>query len=353
MKNVFIVFFKVVTLHVSVWVEIARGERRSRFPSVTLHVSVWVEMFLNLIPLLTRLVTLHVSVWVEIHCKIMVSALSTVTLHVSVWVEMIVFYHNFIRFVSHAPRERVSWNDFAYCVSQKVFSHAPRERVSWNAHVNDIFEILRCHAPRERVSWNPCWTADYRQTTLSRSTWACELKFCVRCVRWNLWSHAPRERVSWNFFEIMITLSKISHAPRERVSWNDEQKDKVKDNTCHAPRERVSWNRRILSPLCLPIPSRSTWACELKFRTPGFIAAKTSHAPRERVSWNRGVFGRITWIFLVTLHVSVWVEIFVKQKTNVFLIKSRSTWACELKLSKLINELKQMLSRSTWACELK
>ena len=35
---------------------------------------------------------------------------------------------------------------------------------------------------------------------------------------------------------------------------------------------------------------------------------QSSHAPRERVSWNAS-FVEPTWEEIVTLHVSVWVEI--------------------------------------------
>ena len=119
----------------------------------------------------------------------------------------------------HAPRERVSWNDillnFTDCISQSrstwacelkckflqfnrsKCSHAPRERVSWNAYIRRYDEEIMRHAPRERVSWNnqdsrgervayvtlhvSVWVeiivlglAKFK--SMSRSTWACELK---------------------------------------------------------------------------------------------------------------------------------------------------------------------------------
>ena len=99
------------------------------------------------------------------------------------------------------------------------------------------------------------------------------------------------------------------------------------------------------------VPSRSTWACELKlapsFRWPAFFC----HAPRERVSWNSDQrplrrFHLVTlhvsvWVEIqtaksgwlsaaVTLHVSVWVEI-PASFVSCFNAWSRSTWACELK----------------------
>ena len=55
--------------------------------------------------------------------------------------------------------------------------------------------------------------------------------------------------------------------------------------------------------------SRSTWACELKlsYNTSRFDGM--SHAPRERVSWNYTA-EQVKDFADVTLHVSVWVEIF-------------------------------------------
>ena len=37
-----------------------------------------------------------------------------------------------LRFLRHAPRERVSWNDAQLLQKKAIFGHAPRERVSWN-----------------------------------------------------------------------------------------------------------------------------------------------------------------------------------------------------------------------------
>ena len=101
----------------------------------------------------------------------------------------------------------------------------------------------------------------------------------------------------------------ICHAPRERVSWNEKSGYKKGDKTvtlhvsvwvemqklvieriktrCHAPRERVSWN-------IIKVYKQNK---------------KKGHAPRERVSWNIVDGCRVTTED-VTLHVSVWVEIF-------------------------------------------
>ena len=141
--------------------------------------------------------------------------------------------------------------------------------------------------------------------------------------------------------------------------------------------------------------SRSTWACELKSTEYVNISNSHCHAPRERVSWNP-MFCHIHNFHLVTLHVSVWVEIknariifntisvtlhvsvWVEMKLfTVFTSAemSRSTWACELKCIKFIHHTNTppvtlhvsvwveiqfllifqvcLMSRSTWACELK
>ena len=119
--------------------------------------------------------------------------------------------------------------------------------------------------------------------------------------------HAPRERVSWNFLLHGGETIRNCHAPRERVSWNIWDSYNTLRCYSHAPRERVSWNRWLSS----------------------ILSQKTSHAPRERVSWNALIFLH-KFIECVTLHVSVWVEIWLVGKFGS-VGKSRSTWACELK----------------------
>ena len=100
--------------------------------SVTLHVSVWVEIHNTVCVHNRRGVTLHVSVWVEITNTLLEHIHITVTLHVSVWVE-IVFNCDFkLVYYRHAPRERVSWNASSLIVQNASIRHAPRERVSWN-----------------------------------------------------------------------------------------------------------------------------------------------------------------------------------------------------------------------------
>ena len=78
------------------------------------------------------------------------------------------------------------------------------------------------------------------------------------------------------------------------------------------------------------ISSRSTWACELKCGRAKPHKSCGRHAPRERVSWNLLIRSQDN-VILVTLHVSVWVEIKSLKSLTVTLKESRSTWACELK----------------------
>ncbi len=120
---------------------------------------------------------------------------------------------------------------------------------------------------------------------LSRSTWACELKLSLRLCWIVLTGHAPRERVSWNAKVRTNKQKGTGHAPRERVSWNDVLFINALVHIRHAPRERVSWN---VWWVCNDI----RWHC---------------HAPRERVSWNITEWKKSSKIS-VTLHVSVWVE---------------------------------------------
>ena len=166
---------------------------------VTLHVSVWVEIFVLWIYLLFYIVTLHVSVWVEIIWKNIYKSFCITSR--STWaceLKCINMFWTQITSPSHAPRERVSWNlDCPFFLSAKNESrstwacelklrcmpiplarqsHAPRERVSWNPWSPAPAPHGLRHAPRERVSWN--WLKHSRLDNIitSRSTWACELK---------------------------------------------------------------------------------------------------------------------------------------------------------------------------------
>ena len=213
----------------------------------------------------TPLVTLHVSVWVEILIFLCYLKIWLVTLHVSVWVEMCIYVCVQIFVLCHAPRERVSWN---ICVVYMCFCqnrHAPRERVSWNVIIISYNFYWYCHAPRERVSWNAFAGLWSLQNSQSRSTWACELKFnptiyiphigkvTLHVSVWveisNLLDQVmPKMSRSTWACELKSKLAKesdfnICHAPRERVSWNYRKSDNRTFGQGHAPRERVSWNR--------------------------------------------------------------------------------------------------------------
>ena len=143
---------------------------------VTLHVSVWVEIAWSSIVAMLYIVTLHVSVWVEISVGGLITLWFFVTLHVSVWVE-IDRHGSSIRFTDgHAPRERVSWNMFD--VNGNLVKRWSRS--TWACE-------LKC------LNRRPWWLL-FR----SRSTWACELKFCKISDILSMSCHAPRERVSWN-----------------------------------------------------------------------------------------------------------------------------------------------------------
>ena len=207
--------------------------------------------------------------------------------------------------------------------------------------------------------------------------------------------HAPRERVSWNRRHFRIVQIFIGHAPRERVSWNPCQTGihhqfavtlhvsvwveiclftlcmnciwsrstwacelkfkKVcynKRAKCHAPRERVSWNfvSCMIVPLKLPGHApreRVSWNSFKAFSFSGFIG----HAPRERVSWNIHLYPPLSAV-RVTLHVSVWVEMANVTATLVRCLVTLhvSVW---VEIFLMFFPFLSVMSRSTWACELK
>ena len=166
---------------------------------------------------------------------------------------------------------------------------------------------------------------------MSRSTWACELKFVhlttlldfprvtlhvsvwveidIHPYRpWIRMGHAPRERVSWNLIINMLVLYKR----KSRSTWACELKfNRQRKNLCR------HW-------------SRSTWACELKFHDLRHISASVMVTLHVSVWVEIFIPMLVIQPNYVTLHVSVWVEI---DKKLFFLCfyASRSTWACELK----------------------
>ena len=76
----------------------------------------------------------------------------------------------------------------------------------------------------------------------------------------------------------------------------------------HAPRERVSWNADCVVTISSALVTLhvSVWVEIPQYSCN--VATFLGHAPRERVSWNPKIGFAIT-NSVVTLHVSVWVEI--------------------------------------------
>ena len=99
------------------------------------------------------LVTLHVSVWVEIKFQLLVVHLSNVTLHVSVWVEM-----HIAKKVNTPIKSRSTWACELKCLLPIFWRTAGRSRSTWACELKSLslFNVKSksCHAPRERVSWN-------------------------------------------------------------------------------------------------------------------------------------------------------------------------------------------------------
>ena len=100
-----------------------------------------------------NMVTLHVSVWVEMPHRVYANQIPFVTLHVSVWVEI-------------CPA--------CFCYVKN------KSRSTWACELKSFFWSLLSYL------------------YLSRSTWACELKSSCHSQQRQAFRHAPRERVSWN-----------------------------------------------------------------------------------------------------------------------------------------------------------
>ncbi len=143
---------------------------------------------------------------------------------------------------------------------------------------------------------------------MSRSTWACELKYIVMILCFGYaWS-----RSTWACELKFKSFTWVFVNGWSRSTWACELK-------------------YIVMILCFGYAwSRSTWACELKLNIYCLTNLWPGHAPRERVSWN-------------TLSNDI-----LKTRTM-----SRSTWACELKYIHGSCGHTSPWSRSTWACELK
>ena len=193
----------------------------------------------------------------------------------------------FVRFkLCHAPRERVSWNDFMsvlqifFCVTLhvsvwvEISSLQKQQAPPWvTLHVSVWVEIADV-------------TATYDGVT-SRSTWACELKFTTSL--YTAWRVRVTLHVSvWVEMNIAATLVEER---RSRSTWACELKWCSAGNHRVLTMSRSTWACELKSLLlrlaALRSPSRSTWACELKCVTPTAWKYVAGHAPRERVSWNQ------------------------------------------------------------------
>ena len=233
--------WEFVTLHVSVWVEMLGAAMES---GVTESRSTWAcELkFFNVSS--SVLVKVSRSTWacelkyrLPNHRRLRRPSRSTWACELKLLIK-----NNGKNISSHAPRERVSWNSFlhlfipygkmsrsTWACELKLMSNVQVDskdvsRSTWACELKYLIDKYKgsscCHAPRERVSWNhrfigfivfnnvtlhvSVWVEIVNIgfccfTSLSRSTWACELKLLIpmRALQ-ILASHAPRERVSWN-----------------------------------------------------------------------------------------------------------------------------------------------------------
>ena len=132
----------------------------------------------------------------------------------------------------------------------------------------------------------------------------------------HLWRHAPRERVSWNRFCQYSCYFWVW----SRSTWACELKYKVhteEEPTGHAPRERVSWNANWLKYENVIKESRSTWACELKWQMKSLQRKNLQVTLHVSVWVEMKTSALIFKSAVVTLHVSVWVEIRQEQLTTL------------------------------------
>ena len=182
-------------------------------------------------------------------------------------------------------------------------------RSTWACELKWYFQRKSRRAQKSRSTW-ACelkfelsgLVEDFKR---SRSTWACELKCDRRSYRSFTDCHAPRERVSWNVLHIALLPIARCHAPRERVSWNTPEGTYVPKIACHAPRERVSWNlncSKSISLFCVTLHV-SVWVeiyCDFK----------------------------CDYLWLVTLHLSVWVNFRFNAGLKVYVIRSDHSKCC-------------------------
>ena len=120
-------------------------------------------------------VTLHVSVWVEMHQKDPCFETNYVTLHVSVWVEIFFFWFSKSKVMS-----RSTW-----ACELKCFVQLNQEPVDWvTLHVSVWVEILSRKTEVDHQWSRSTWACELKSRRIrvksiriwSRSTWACELK---------------------------------------------------------------------------------------------------------------------------------------------------------------------------------
>ena len=166
--------------------------------AVTLHVSVWVEMAEDVAnPRPPRHAPRERVSWNS--ASVTIVEKFYVTLHVSVWVEIF----------NRERSDHLAWR------------HAPRERVSWN--------VLRLLSMQLSPGSRSTWACELKSSPLSGSWLSAPVTLHVSvwvemdCAdKWERvrTGHAPRERVSWNVNWFVCSVFHTGHAPRERVSWN-------------------------------------------------------------------------------------------------------------------------------------
>ena len=174
-----------------------------------------------------------------------------------------------------------------------LWRHAPRERVSWNVILSLLTKNFWKVTLHVSVWVEMMIRPTKRTAIMSRSTWACELKSVKTIyVRYNtkvtlhvsVWVE-----ICW----ICIGINDYT----SRSTW-----------ACELNKDKQAKQQRVF-------PSRSTWACELKYSRKPPFPERLSHAPRERVSWNISSMVLIQ-LLMVTLHVSVWVEMTDEEPTE-------------------------------------
>ena len=208
-----------------------------------------------------------------------------VTLHVSVWVEIL----NFRKFhiTSNVTLHVSVWVEMFSMIFTRLSilsrsTWACELKWQWCCNAENPWSVT-LHVSVWVEIWPIFWYLTQKIVTLHVSVW---VEICRVDVTHDASAgHAPRERVSWNNAEQTGTIQVHSHAPRERVSWNQQIVRDLRKAGSHAPRERVSWNHM--------------WPCCHRILI--------GHAPRERVSWNCKILNLLL-TNVVTLHVSVWVE---------------------------------------------